>query len=155
MTCKTLALRAAVLVFMLGLSAGLFYIGKGHTLIVDTNSVVIGGKEYSSADMVSVSVDGREAEELGRAERIMLQLVGPSHRVVIEVLSGEDKKVEREFAIPTFLETALLSVPAILADTPPENWVTVFTPPPAQESAVERTVHQAQEDVIELKPDKP
>jgi hypothetical protein len=155
MTVKALSLRAAVLACLLALSAGLFYIGKGHTLIVDTNAVIIGGREFASADTVSVSIDGGQAEEMSRAERIMLQLVGPAHRVAIEVLSGEDKKVEREFAIPTFLETALLSVPAILADTPPEHWITVFTPPPAQESAVERTVHQAQEDVIELKPEKP
>lgn len=57
--------RSAVIVGLLLLSVFLFYIGKGHTLLIDTNAVTIGDKEYRSAETVSVSINGQPAETMG------------------------------------------------------------------------------------------
>ncbi len=50
MTKRSLIQRTAVLLGLVGLSVFLFYIGKGHTILLDTNAVTIDGrKEDDSA----------------------------------------------------------------------------------------------------------
>ena len=142
MTRRSLIQRSAAICGLLLLSVYLFYIGKGHTLLIDTNALVLGDKEYRSAETVSVSIDGKPEEMLGRAERVMVTVGGPSHTIVIEVVSGAEKKVEKKLSIPTFLDMAVVSVPAILGDAPETHWVTRFVPPPVEEAPAEQMVHQ-------------
>jgi hypothetical protein len=142
MTRRSLVQRSAVILALVGLSAFLFYIGKGHTLILDTNAVTIDGKEFKSADAISVSIDGKEPEPMGRAERIMATVGGPKHRILIQVDSGDGRRVEKEFRISTWMDTALVSIPAILGDAPAEYWITRFVPPPMEEAPAEQMQQQ-------------
>jgi len=144
MISRSLIQRSCVLLGLVALSGFLFYIGKGHTLLIDTNAVTINGQELRSAETIEVSVDGQKPESMGRAERILVSVAGPRHKVSIEVISGGDKKVERRFSIPTFMDMAVVSVPAILGDAPPEHWVTKFTPPPVEDTPAEKM--QQEED---------
>ena len=89
--------RSCVILGLIGLSAFLFYIGKGHTLLLDTNAVTLDGKELRSAETVEVSIDGKEPESMGRAERVMVTVAGPRHRISIEVESEGGKKVESQW----------------------------------------------------------
>jgi hypothetical protein len=142
MSSRSIIQRSSLVLGLIALSAFLFYIGKGHTLLIDTNAVTINGQEFKSAETISVSVDGKEPESMGRAERIMLTVAGPRHRVLIEVESGDAKKVEKSFRISTWLDTAVVSVPAILGDAPSEHWVTKFVPPPMEEAPAEQMQQQ-------------
>ena len=139
MTRRSLVQRACALLGLVALSALLFYLGKGHTLILDNNTLTLDGKEYTSAEQVDVSVDGQEPESMGRAERAMAQVGGPRHTLT---LVAGDRKVEQRISIPTFLDTAQVSVPAILGGAPRSAWVTRFVPPPAEEAAPEQMQHQ-------------
>jgi len=154
MTSRSLFQRSCVLLGFIALSVYLFYIGKGHTLLIDTNAVTINGKELRSPETIEVSIDGKPAESMGRAERILILAGGPRHTITIEVLSGDDKKVEKQFTIPTFMDSAVVSVPAILGDAPPEFWVTTFTAPPVEEAPAEQMQHEqdAPEATTEISP---
>jgi hypothetical protein len=134
--------RSCVILGLIGLSAFLFYIGKGHTLLLDTNAVTIDGKELRSAETVEVSIDGKEPESMGRAERVMVTVAGPRHRISIEVISGGEKKVEQTFRVSTWMDTAMVSIPAILGGASPEHWVTPFVPPPSEEAPAEKMQQQ-------------
>ena len=79
---------------------------------------------------------------MGRAERVMVTVAGPRHRIAIEVVSGGDKKVEGRLSIPTFLDTAVVSIPAILGGASPEPWVTPFVPARSEEAPAEKIQHQ-------------
>ena len=142
MTSRSLIQRSGLVFAMIALSVYLFYIGKGHTLLIDTNALSIDGKELRSAEMIEVSIDDKPAESMGRAERVQVLVGGPQHTITIEVVSGDDKKVEKKFTIPTFMETALVSVPAILGDAPPEHWVTTFTAPELEDAPAEQMHHE-------------
>ena len=142
MTSRSLIQRSGLVFALIALSVYLFYIGKGHTLLIDTNALTLDGKELRSAEMIEVSIDGKAAESMGRAERIQVLVGGPQHTITIEVVSGDDKKVEKKFTIPTFMETALVSVPAILGDAPPEHWVTTFTAPELEDAPAEQMHHE-------------
>lgn len=138
MTSRSLIQRICALLGLIVLSAFLFYIGKGHTLLLDTNAVTINGKELRSAASATVTVDGKEEDPMGRAERVMVAVSGPRHTIVIVDDADPAKRVERTFTIPTFLDTVIVSIPAILHDAPPEHWVTLFTPPPLEEAPIEK-----------------
>lgn len=151
MTRRTIV-RAVLLLLTALFAAWLFRIGKGHTLLLDTNTVELDGKELRSAEAISVSVNGREPEEMGRVERVIVDnLMGSSHSVVIEVISGEEKKIETSFTIPASVDTALLRIAAVLNGAPEKEWVVPFVEEKKQEEAVEKTVHQDEKDVIQLK----
>jgi hypothetical protein len=137
MTHRSLIQRAGAALLLASLPAVLFYCGKGHTLLLDTNAVTIDGKEYASADTVNVAVDGHGPESMGRAERAQVTVGGPRHTIAIEVAT-DDRKVVRRISIPTFMDTALVSVPAILGGAPRERWVTQFVAPPPEEVPAEQ-----------------
>ena len=130
--------RTCVVFGIIALLAYLFYAGKGHTLLIDTNSVTIADKELRSAASVTVTINGKEQDPMGRAERIMVSVQGPSHTIVIVDDADSTKRVEKSFTIPTFQDTAVVSIPAILGNAAPEYWVTVFTPPPLEDAPIER-----------------
>lgn len=146
MTSRSLIQRSCALLGLVALSAFLFYIGKGHTLLIDTNAVTLDGKEFTSAETVNVAVDGHDPESMGRAERILVPVGGPWHRIAIEVISGGERKLEERISVPTFMDTALVSVPAILGGAPSQHWVTKFTAPAAEEAPAEQMQHQDSEE---------
>ncbi|MDR1379747.1 MAG: hypothetical protein LBJ36_11960 [Synergistaceae bacterium] len=152
MTSRSLIQRICVVLGLVALSAYLFYTGKGHTLLLDTNAVTIGDQELSSYVSAIVSVDGKELNSpMGRAERAMLTVSGPKHKIVIvdevdtnnkKEVDTNNKKVERTFMIPTFMERVIVSIPAILGDAPVEYWVIPFTPPSVENASVEKMQYQ-------------
>ena len=142
MTSRSLIQRSALLVALLALSVFLFYIGKGHTLLIDTNALKIDGREYKSPETINVSINGKPAESMGRAERILVAVGGPKHTITIEVVSGAEKTVEKQFTVPTFIDTVVVSVPAILGDAPAEHWVSTFIAPPAEDAPAEQMIRQ-------------
>ena len=153
MTSRSLFQRGGVLIGLIALSVYLFYIGKGHALLIDTNAVTIDGKVLRAPEEIEVSIDGQPAESMGRAERIQVLVGGPKHTITIEVISGQEKKVERQFTLPTFMESAIVSVPAILGEAPAEHWVATFTPPPMEETPAEQMQHEQDAPAPATSPD--
>ena len=143
MTRRSLVQRGGVLAGLILLSVFLFYIGKGHTLLIDTNAITIDGKEFRSAETIEVSIDGKPAESMGRAERIQVLVGGPSHTITIEVVSGVERTVEKKFSLPTFMETAVVSVPAILGDAPQQHWIGEFVPQELEDVPAEQMHHES------------
>ena len=143
MTSRSLIQRTCVILGLIALAIYLFYVGKGHTLLLDTNAITIGGKELRSYASAAVSVDGKELNSsMGRAERVMVTVSGPGHRIVITDDADPAKKVERTFTIPTFMDMVVVSLPAIIGDAPAEYWVTKFTPPPVEDAPAEKMHYQ-------------
>ncbi|MBN1980328.1 MAG: hypothetical protein JW795_02270 [Chitinivibrionales bacterium] len=150
MITKRVLLRSGGGILITALSIYLFYIGKGHTIIIDNSTVQHAGVEIKSVEMAGVSIDGAKAEEIGRAERIMVQTSGPSHRVTVEIIAGKEqgKKISQRFKIPTAWSTVLLSVPMVLSGLPDSAWCTVFVAPEQQAAEAEKTIQQEDSDVL-------
>ena len=137
MSSRSLIQRTCVVLGLIALAVYLFYIGKGHTLFLDTNMIIIDDKELRSYASITVSVGGKKLN-MGRAERVRVVVRGPRHKIVIIDDADADKKVEKAFTIPTFMDRAIVSIPAILGDMPQEHWVTLFTPPSLVDAPVEK-----------------
>ena len=139
MSSRSLIQRTCLVLGLVALAVYLFYIGKGHTLLLDTNAVTIGDKELRSYASATVSVDGNKLNSsMGRAERAMVTVRGPKHKIVIVDDANTDRKMEKTFTIPTFMDRVVVSIPAILGGAPMEHWITPFTPPPLTDVPVEK-----------------
>jgi hypothetical protein len=150
MSRRSLVARSALAAMIVALAVFLFLAGKGHVLYLDTNSLEAGGRALRAPELAAVSVDGAEPEEMGRAERVIVNVAGPSHEVSIEQLSGEGEKVVRKISLPTSWTEILISIPAILAGAGDELVVTRYVEPEAVDEPAERTVQQDESDVIPL-----
>jgi len=147
MSSRSLLQRTCLILALLALAVCLFYIGKGHTLFLDTNTITIEGKELRSYSSVNVSVNGKELNSpMGRSERVRVTVSGPRHKIVITDEAGVENKVEKTFTIPTFIDRAVVSIPAIIAGSPAEYWVTPFTPPSPQDTPVEKMYYYVEEE---------
>jgi len=144
MNSRSLMQRSALLLALLVLSAWLFYIGKAHTLLIDTNAVTVDGREFKSAEAITVSVDGKTPEDMGRAERILVSVSGQEHTIAIEVVSGSsgERKIEKRFTVPTFMDAAIISIAAILGDAAREHWVTQFAEADREDAPAEQMQHE-------------
>lgn len=142
MTSRSLTQRTCVVLGMIVLAVCLFYIGKGHTLLLDTNAVTIDGREFRAYASATVTVDGEELNSsMGRAERAMVVVSGPKHRIVIVDDADAAKRVEKTFTIPTFMDKVLVSIPAMLGDAPAEHWIAPFVPQAVEHAPVEKMQH--------------
>jgi hypothetical protein len=101
--------------------------------------ITIDGREFRSYASAAVSVDGKELNSsMGRAERVMVTVSGPRHKIVIADDANAGNKVEKTFTVPTFMNRVLVSISAILGDAPAEYWVTPFTPRPTERAPAEK-----------------
>jgi hypothetical protein len=151
------ALRGALLVAVAALSAWLAWAGRGHTLYLDNHTVATADAAHRALEGVAVSVDGGPAEELERAERVVRQVAGSSHRVTIELRSGPGAgtRVVRDFRIPFGWESAVVSVPAAAAGAQPGLFVTRYQPPPEEEAPAEQMLQQQDSAIVPLAPEAP
>ncbi len=146
MNPRSLIQRTCAVLALIALSVYLFYTGKGHTLLLDTNAITVNGRELRAPASATVSIDGQELDApMGRAERAMVTVSGPGHRILIVDDADSGKKVEKSFTLPTFMDRALVSIPAILGGAPEELWVTAFVPPPLEDAPVERMQRQRED----------
>ena len=126
MTRRSVIARSIALAAVLGISAWMFVIGKGHAVYLDTNAITLDGVERAAPDTSIVTIDSLKEEEMGRAERTMVNVAGPKHKVRIESMAGDGKVYERTFTIPTSMDSVVLSIPAIIAGAPDQVVLTKF-----------------------------
>jgi len=139
MNSRSLIQRMCVVLVLAAISVYLIYIGKGHTLFLDTNMITIDGKELRSYASATVSVNGNKLKSsMGRAERVRVNVSGPKHTIEIVDDADTDRKVKKTFTISTFMDRVVVSIPAILADASAEYWITQFTPPSLVDAPVEK-----------------
>jgi hypothetical protein len=139
MTSRSLIQRTCVALGLIALAICLFYIGKGHTLLLDTNTITIDGKELRSYASAAVSVDGKKLNSpMGRAERAMVTVSGPRHTILIVDNADAAKSVQKSFTIPVFMDRVIVFIPAILGDAPAEHWIAPFTPQPTERAPAEK-----------------
>ncbi|MBI5070754.1 MAG: hypothetical protein HZB56_21230 [Deltaproteobacteria bacterium] len=143
-------LRAALLAGAVVLGAWLARTGRAHTLFLDNAAVTLGGQEHPAPGAVEVSLDGGKPEVLEQAERAMRQVVGPVHRLAIEVRQGPGgpRRVEREIRLPFGWDAAVVSLPAALAGAPAGAVVTRWQPPPPEDAPAEQMIQQKDADVL-------
>jgi hypothetical protein len=139
MNSRSFIQRTCVILALVVLLVYLFYIGKGHTLLLDTNAVTIDDKELRAYASTAVSVNGKALRSpMGRAQRSSVTVMGPKHKIVIVDEANAGNRVEKTLTIPTFVDRIVVSIPAIIGDAPAEHWLLPFVRPSLADAPIER-----------------
>lgn len=119
---------------MLVFAVFLFWIGKGHTLLLDNQNIKIAGQAYKATHRLNVSINNQEPIDLKKGLRKAAKdmVAGPWHTITVEVIDKDKsvlKTVKKTFTVGMD-EMFLLSLPALLADE--SAWIQPFEPPKRQ-----------------------
>lgn len=115
---RRLVIRVALVVLLVLLCFGLYYIGKEHDVYVDNKTVTIDGREYQEIEYLALVVNGDEKDsvEYFAGDRDVLKLQGPNHTLKIIVMDEDTeeviKTVERKLSLGT-IPAIMVSMPAI------------------------------------------
>ncbi len=115
---RRLVIRIALVVLLVLLCFGLYYIGKEHDVYVDNKTVTIDGKEYQEIEYLALVIDGNEdgSVEYFAGDRDVVKLQGPNHTIKIIVMDEDSeeviKTVERKLSLGT-IPAIMVSMPAI------------------------------------------
>jgi hypothetical protein len=122
---KRWLIRFALVVAIILLSVFLFIIGKQHTLLIDNKTITIGETEYTQYDIVNVYVDDGEKLETKKRKRKKAEVVGPNHKIVVEVLDNDKNVIQTEeytFSLKTGDAKMIINIPALLGGA--AEWIT-------------------------------
>lgn len=115
---RRLVIRIALVVLLVLLCFGLYYIGKEHDVYVDNKTVTIDGKEYREIEYLALVIDGDEdgSVEYFAGDRDVVKLQGPNHTIKIIVMDEDSeeviKTVERKLSLGT-IPAIMVSMSAI------------------------------------------
>jgi len=99
---KRLIVQLILILALIGVSAVLFVVGKGHQLLIDNRRVTIDGKRVEAYESVYVYVNGaKKPIEIEEEDRQLAKIAGPWHSIRIEILQGGKvaKTFERRFTV--------------------------------------------------------
>ncbi|GAK60964.1 hypothetical protein U27_00862 [Candidatus Vecturithrix granuli] len=123
--------RLIALAFVVVLAVFLFWIGKGHTLLLDNKEIKRDGQKLKAERLVQVIINDQEPVEVKSGIRKAAKdvVAGPWHSIKIEVLDRQKnvvKTVEKKFSLG-LNDMFVLSIPALLAEN--ADWIEPFEPP--------------------------
>ncbi|HOO33134.1 MAG TPA: hypothetical protein PK466_07210 [Thermotogota bacterium] len=122
---KRWIIRLLLVVAIILLSIFLYTIGKQHTLLIDNKTVAIAEKEYTQQEIMNVYLDGGEKIEIKAKKRKSVDVVGPNHKIVVEILDGDKNIIRTEeftFNLKTGDAKMIVNVPALLGGA--KEWIT-------------------------------
>ncbi len=117
MTTRSLVARTLLVAALVLLAVAMYFIGKGHTLYLDTHPVTYEGTKYPAPLQVTVRVDNLKPEDLIDNDRVAVSVMGQRHRLTIDKGDGS-APIIRQFSIPLSMNEAVVSVTAALAGLP-------------------------------------
>ena len=129
---RRLFIRLILVVLWIGLGALLFVKNRGHTVLLDNRNVEI--LELRAADMISVTVDGKNAMEFFRGDRNMVKVAGSRHTIRVEFSDGTPP-FDAQFSLPLGPDMFLLSIPKMVNGIKP--YVEVFYTQPESRNVEE------------------
>jgi len=117
-------IRLILLAALVGVAFWMYEIGKEYSVLIDNETVTIGGNEYAAVGYATLTVDGDDAKPLSfeADDRLVQKMVARSHTLSVNIL-GEDgetvvKTVERRIKLNADAAAWMISLPAVAAEAP-------------------------------------
>lgn len=127
---KTLAIRIACILVLIGITVVMFIIGRGHTAYIDNKTIEYNGKEVASKYQIDVYYDGELVTELYKSERTSVKFMGQTLKLHIDVQEKKNNLTKTgydiELPIPYNMDGILISLPAYLAELPEDAYMSEF-----------------------------
>ncbi len=126
---RSLIIKIATVVVILGIAACMFVIGRGHTIYFDAKKVEYNGDTYDPAYGTAGFVNGELVAGLEKGDRVMATWIGQDFKMSVEVTPEKGAEaVPYEFSIklPYNLDGIVLNMPALLAGLPEDVYMSEF-----------------------------
>ena len=130
-TNRALFFRLGVILFLIGISAIMMVIGRGHTLYFDNKPLEYEGKTYESPYRIDVYVKGERVARLQAGERGMATWIGQNFKMDLEITQikgGEKTTSSHTVKLPYNLDGIIINLPAYLAGLPEAAYLEQFVP---------------------------
>ncbi|MDR1916970.1 MAG: hypothetical protein LBQ58_10400 [Synergistaceae bacterium] len=120
---RRLAARAVLAICIVALAFLMYNIGKEYDVVIDNETVTVGGTEYAAVGYAAIVIDGDEnrAVDIWADDRIIRKMVGANHRLVVKVLNEDDdsvvKSVERSLKLDFNTKALMISIPALVSES--------------------------------------
>ncbi|MBL6989865.1 MAG: hypothetical protein ISR65_08805 [Bacteriovoracaceae bacterium] len=101
----------------------LFYVGKGHDLILENKLITIGPVTYKAAPSIKLIIDDQKAIPVNSGFANKAFVVGASHSLKAQILDDAGaviKVIEKKFKL-SLHNSFLISMPALVANDP--KWI--------------------------------
>ena len=140
-------IQVGLLLSLIGIGFLLHRFGMEHTVLLDNQTIDIGGTTFEEIPYARLIINDDTENPIAfeAGDRDITKLIGPSHRLLLEVLDEDQetviKSVDRTVSFST-KPSWLLSLPAILAG----NSVIDAPTPQEQQDAADAAEEEAESD---------
>ncbi|MBQ5749140.1 MAG: hypothetical protein IIV87_03175 [Oscillospiraceae bacterium] len=134
-------LGAAVLVALI--IALMFWLGRGHTVYLDSKALDVDGVMYEPPYKITAYVDGEQVAKLYEDERGKASCIGQTFTVELEVMQekgGSEETVTKTITLPYSMDGIILNLPGLLADLPADAITEEFVSKVVEEVVEEEIV---------------
>jgi hypothetical protein len=126
---RTLLIRLAVVLVLVGISAVMMIIGRGHTVYFDNVALDYNGTHYDAPYKVTVTVKDKQVAKLYAKERGMATWIGQNFKMTLEIMetkNGSEEVRTIHVKLPYNLDGIVLNLPALLQGLPEEAYLKEF-----------------------------
>jgi hypothetical protein len=136
---RRLIIRAAIVVFWIGLGALVFVLNRGHVLLVDNRNL----EGTRAPERIEVAVDSFRPLEFFRGDRDRFTVTGSKHRIRVAFGDGTPD-FTGTFVLPIRDDMYILSVPKMINGIEP--FVEVFHTAPEPRNPEDDELPEAEEE---------
>ena len=140
---RKILFRLGALLLVLLIAALMFWLGRGHTVYLDSKPLEVDGVTYEAPYKITANVDGEQVAKLYEDERGMATCVGQTFTIELEVMQqkgGSEETVTKTVKLPYNMDGIILNLPGLLADLPAETITEEFVSKVVEEVAEEEVV---------------
>lgn len=121
--------RSIAIGLVIILAVILFWIGKGHSFLLDNKDITLNGKTYPASDLIQVTIDKQKPIQVrsGTRKQTPSPVAGPWHTIMVEVIENKVvvRTVTKKFSV-NLADMFVVNLPAFLEDDP--QWMQEFVP---------------------------
>jgi len=139
-TLKSILFKAGTILVLIGICVAMIFVGRGHTVYVETQPITYEGKTIEAPYKVVVNVKGEEIARLMEKERGKTTCLGQSITLDLEVMDvkgGEKYKKSFDVQLPMEWDGIIINLTGLLADLPQDACLTKYIAVEEQKAAEE------------------
>ena len=133
---RTLLFRVGAVLLLVVIAYSMTFIGRGHTVYMDSKRLDYNGQTYETPYKVVVFVKDQQVAKLYDKERGMSICIGQKFAMTLEITQkkgGTEETQEVSLTLPRNMDGIILNLPALLAGLPEEAYLSEFVSTPGEE----------------------
>lgn len=140
---RKILFRLGALLLVVLVAALMFWLGRGHTIYLDSKPLEFDGATYEPPYKITAYVDGEQVAKLYEDERGAATCIGQKFTIELEVMQekgGTEERVTKTIELPYNMDGIILNLPGLLADLPADAITEEFVSKVVEEVVEEEIV---------------